>query len=46
MSETVDTEFGPLTKDQLLFMAKAAETAERYTGRRHRPIRCSSPKRM
>lgn len=30
MSESVETEFGPLSKDQLLFMAKAAESAERY----------------
>eukprot|EP00474_Spongospora_subterranea_P008444 CRZ08902.1 hypothetical protein [Spongospora subterranea] len=30
MVETVETDVGPLNKEQLLFMAKAAETAERY----------------
>lgn len=30
MGETVETDLGPLSKDQLLFMAKTAETAERY----------------
>ena len=33
MAETADTEFGPLPKDQLIFMSKCAETAERYDGR-------------
>ena len=35
MVETVDTELGQLNKEQLLFMAKAAETAERYDGEYH-----------